>query len=352
MESLPEGDKYRDLAMEWYAGLDATPHTDPATMYVAVFTEEVFTIEADLSSIGWAVKTKKKAQGAGSFRIIITPAPMNYEWWRRHSTNLKNVYDPPCLEFFNSWRDEIFTKHTKGRALKPRSAAIRACVGKKRPKLLYRVVHDGHPGDGLQSRGYPYDIKTDPLTFTLHFHHHLIWQHRDPSPFMSTTTEPSKAASVAFRYRKEHFKNIEILIIQVDERGWPSGSRMWDVKETAAALGLHGQLKRPFFNDEYLIENEIPQEFVTRLSLDDMRADIDAATCKCLMDRPRKRKRAVSGSGGPEDGTGASDGRKCPRDTSKLYQEALQVQIQRRTQMLLQPKRRQPGSYRNYEKGD
>ncbi|KAG8170188.1 hypothetical protein KVR01_000933 [Diaporthe batatas] len=293
---------------KWYAGLAGCFRVDGdpgkrATFYVAAFTEKACEFKVDVSSIGWVFKSKSKAHSP--LRIVITPNPENDGWRQIHDT--ANVPCPPNLEFSNSWDDRVFKTYKWGRALKLLPAIIHPCEDESRPELLYRAVHDEHPGSGLESRGSLHGKKTDPLNFMLQFDHHLNWKCRDASPFMSTTTKLCKAATIASRYQRKGFKNIEILVIQGGERYWPSKSRMWHVKETAEALGLVDVLSHPWFDDhEYLIEDYIPEAYVTRLRWEDMKADIDAETR--LIDHFKKRKLGVSKSSGSEDETLVGDG--------------------------------------------
>lgn len=285
--------------MERAAGMCGEAKGNDATFYVAMFAEKECDIRANSFPIGWAFTTKKseRNKGADSFKVVLLP---------EHMAKLQDRKSPilssPYLETGSSTTEEF----NKGRPLVSLSTPIHACVGKNRPQLLYRVVHDKHPGNGLRSRGFG-TVKTDLVSFMMHFHHHLNWKRRDASPFMSTTTDSAKAANIADLYEREGFGNIEVLVIKVDQSEWRSQSTMWNVRETAAKLGLNGVLKKAYHQREYLIEDYIPASCVTRVQWKDMKADIKAETIK--MRQSRKRKRSVFESDGPGDETLLSNGR-------------------------------------------
>lgn len=231
------------------AGLDREAKGDGATFNVALFSQKEWDIKVDSSSVGWAVTTKKseRDKGADYFKVVLLPEHMKKLQDRKSS-----ILSSPCLETGSSTMEGL----KKGRPLLSLSTPIRACVGKSRPLVLYRAVHEEHPGNGLRSRGFG-KIKTDQISFMLHFHHHLNWKRREASPFMSTTTDCAQAANVAAWYEREGFHNIEVLVIKVDETEWPSQSTMWHVMQTAFKLRLTDVLKKAYCKSEYLIQDYI-----------------------------------------------------------------------------------------------
>lgn len=269
--------------------MDGKAKEGGAEFLVARFTEKECEIEMGPFWRGWAVTTKKseRNKGADSFKVILSP---------KYMRQLQDVESPvlssPYLETGSS-KSEGFKK---GKRFLSLTTPIRACVGKSRPQLLYRVVHEGHPGNGLQSRGFG-TIKTDAISFMLHFQHHLDWKRRDASPFMSTTTNAAKAADLADRYEWKGFSNIKILVIKADED--ECRAAVWHVRQTAASLGLVDVLLKPYYDDEYLIEDYIPASCVTRVRWEDMKADIKAETMETR--QSKKRKRSVFESDDPED---------------------------------------------------
>lgn len=290
---------HHNLAMERTTGPDWKTRGDDATISVVRFAEIERSIEENSPWIGWAVTTKPSEQkkGADTFKVVVLPEYMTIMQARKSS-----ILSSPYLTTGSSTLEE----YKKGKPIISRYTPVRACVGKRRPPFLYRVVHDEHPDNGLWSRGFG-TVKTDELSFMLHFDRHLKWRCRNPSPFMSTTTVPAKAANLADWYERHGFTNIQILVIKVDESSWQARSRIWDVRKTAARLGLHRVLCKQYHHDEYLIEDCIPAPCVTRIRWEDMKAEIDAGIS--AMRKSRKRKRSIFESDGPGDETVLSDGR-------------------------------------------
>ncbi|KAG6361454.1 hypothetical protein INS49_009681 [Diaporthe citri] len=285
--------------MERTAGLDGEAKGDGATFNVALFAPKEWAINVNPSSIGWAVTTNKseRDKGADSFKVVLLPEQM-----KKLQHQKSPILSSPCLETGSSTMEGF----KKGKPLISLSTPIRACVGKSRPQVLYRAVHEEHPGNGLRSRGFT-NIKTDQLSFMLHFHHHLNWKRRDASPFMSTTTDCAQAANVAAWYEREGFQSIEVLVIKADESEWRSQSTIWHVMQTAAKLGLTDVLKKAYCKSEYLIQDYIPASCVTRVRWEEMKADIEAETSE--MGQSRKRKRSVFECDRPGDETVLSNER-------------------------------------------
>lgn len=272
--------------------MDGKAKEDGAAFWVALFASKDCAIEAKSSWFGWAVTTKKseRNKGADSFKVVLSP-----EYMRKLEDKKLPILSSPYLETGSNKMEGL--KNGR-RLISLSSTPLRACVGKGQPQLLYRVVHEDHPGNGLRSRGFG-TIKTDGISFMLHFEHHLDWKRRDASPFMSTTTSAAKAANLADRYEWKGCNNIEVLVIKVDENEWQAQSRIWHVRQTAASLGLVDVLLKPYYEDEYLIEDYIPASCVTRVRWEDMKADIKAETMETR--QSKKRKRSVFESDDPED---------------------------------------------------
>lgn len=266
--------------MERPVGLDELAKADAATFYVARFAEEECKPDENSSPMGWAVATKKseKDKGVVPFKIVLLP---------EHMRTLQNGKSPLLSSPYLDPGSNTM-KLKKGRRLESLSTPVRACSEESRPKVLYRVVHAEQPGHGLQSRGYG-TVKTDSLSFMIHFIHHLDWKRRDASPFLSTTSEIAKAATLAARYEQKGFKNIEVLVIKVGGNEWPTQSTIWDVRQTAGKLGLSGVLEKPYYDDEYLIEDHIPISCVTRIQWVDMKAAIRAEATETYQSKKRKR---------------------------------------------------------------
>lgn len=267
---------------------------------VARFSRDEWLIPAKWSSIvGWAITTKKseRSKGADSFKVVLRP-----EYMRKLQDQNSSILSSPYLQADSSTMEEF----KKGRPLGSPSVPIRACAGKRRPRVLYRAVHDEHPGKGLWSRGFG-TIKTDQISFMMLFYYHLNWKCRNASPFMSTTTDPAQAANIANWYEINGFSNVEVLVIKMDEGEWLPQSRIWDVKKTAASLCLYDVvMNKSYYDYEYLVEDCIPESCVTRIRWEEMKAEIDAETSE--MGRSKKRKRSTFESDDLGNETVPSDG--------------------------------------------
>lgn len=282
-------------------GLDKKAKKHSTIIYVARFPQDEWIISEKWSSIvGWVVTTKKseRRKGADIFKVVLQP-----EYMRKLQDQKPSILSSPYLETGSSTMEEF----KKGRPLVSLYTPIRACVGKSRPLVLYRVVHDEHPGNGLWSRGFG-TVKTDQISFMMHFYYHLNWKCRNASPFMSTTTNPAKVANLADWYEINDFSNIEVLVIKVDESECWSQSRIWDVTRTATSLRLSDVLRKPYYDYEYLIEDCIPPSCVTRIRWEEMKAEIDAETIEIR--QSKKRKRSMFESDDPGNETALSDGRR------------------------------------------
>lgn len=289
------------FTMDRTASLDGVSKGDDATIYAAKFAEKECDIKVNSFTIGWAVTTtqSERNKGADSFKVVLLPG--------EHKERLK-AQEAPILH--SPYLETVITtaeKFKKGRPLLSLSTPIHACVGKSRPRVLYRVVHDQHPGNGLRSRGFG-TVGVDAISFMMHFAHHLDWRRRDASPFMSTTINFAKAATIAERNEAKEFKNIEILEIKVDESEWRRQSAIWHVRQTAAKLGLFEMLTKRWCDEhEYLIKDYIPASCVTRFRWEQVKADIKAEATE--MRQSRKRKRCAFEPDGRGDGKGLGTGR-------------------------------------------
>lgn len=259
-----------------------------ATVNVTLFGCDELEIKRSPHFKGWAVETKKseRNKGASSFKVILLP-----EVIRKLQDRESRILFSPRLELGDSKIEDF----KWARPLTSLSSPIRACVGKSRPRVLYRAVHDEHRGNGLWARGFG-TTKTDQLGFMLQFRHHLIWRCRDASPFMSTTTSFAKAARIAAWYDRKGFSKVKILVIKVDESVWPKQSRIWHVGRVAAKLHLPRRFHSADYDREYLIEDFIPESCVTRVLWEEVKAFINETR---EMKKIRKRKQSVFESDDP-----------------------------------------------------
>ncbi|KAK2599430.1 hypothetical protein N8I77_011184 [Diaporthe amygdali] len=274
--------------MDKSTGHDGETKGDGVT-FVAVFGQKPCAIQENTSSNGWLVNTKQseKKKGANAFKIILKPEHLKrLQKWK--STIISSTY----LDTDSGKLKQL----KEGKPLLTLFHPIRACVGKRRPKVLYRAVHDCHPGNGLYSRGFGI-AKNDPMSFMEHFFRHLKWKRRDPSPFMSTTSHLSKAVNVARWYERNGFSGIEVLVIKIDKE-WREQSKVWKVNDILATLGHSAMRKASAFEHEYLIEEYIPASCVSRLQWEKVKGDIRSQENKG--EPGKKRKRSLFESNGRE----------------------------------------------------
>ncbi|KAJ0109793.1 hypothetical protein J7T55_004343 [Diaporthe amygdali] len=274
--------------MDRSTGHDGEIKGDSVT-FVALFDQEVYAIEANSPVNGWVVDTKQseKKKGANAFKIILRPG---------HLANLQNRRATILSSTYLHTGNSNLTQFKKGKPLITLFHPIRACIGKSRPNVLYRAVHDCHPGNGLYSRGFG-TVKNDPMSFMEHFCRHLNWKRRDPSPFMSTTSHLSKAVNVARWYERNGFSGIEVLVIKMDKE-WREQSKVWKVNDILATLGRSAMRKASAFEHEYLIEEYIPASCVSRLQWEKVKGNIRAQQIKG--EPGKKRKRSLFESDGRE----------------------------------------------------
>ena len=156
-----------------------------------------------------------------------------------------------------------------GWPIKNISVPIQSRVGRMRPKTLYRAVHDKMPYEGMSARGLEV-CTTNALFFQRHVQNHFVWRCRQPSPFMSATSNLDRAVSFAAffeaRAMKRGYTAIKILKIDTTGEYWDHNvSRLWEANHIIQTLGL---VNEPYHDYEYLVKNLIPREHVEVLDWD------------------------------------------------------------------------------------
>lgn len=159
-----------------------------------------------------------------------------------------------------------------GQALVKLHTTISTCVP---PRRLYRAIHSGSaedidpdtpkykidsgtPYESIKARGR--EIKMSPLFFQPRLQQHLECLSRHPSPFMSTTSDLNKTVRVAAIYQAKGFRDVRILAIDPWHPSWDyKKSRIWFLESLVDALNI---AFLPYFVNEYLIENEIPEDSI------------------------------------------------------------------------------------------
>jgi len=151
----------------------------------------------------------------------------------------------------------------KGRALRTIRYPIYPCNDFELPTRLYRVVHDGHPHDGVKARSFGL-FKTEHAFFQILAHRHFVWISRHASPFMSATTDWKKVRRLCAFYEARGKTGIRVVLINSQDPSWdPSNSRIWKAQELQRSLKMHSWYRKSYFSYEYLIENEIPGQAIT-----------------------------------------------------------------------------------------
>jgi len=134
---------------------------------------------------------------------------------------------------------------------------ISTCEGKRRPQFLYRAIHSQYAGHGLEARGMN-AVQPDALDFQIHLENHLDWPNRNLSPFLSVTSDLNKAVRLCRMFKAQHRTDVQLLMVDTQKPGWEHNTqRLWDLKELVRTFGLEW---KPYYSDEYLIEQSIPWE--------------------------------------------------------------------------------------------
>jgi hypothetical protein len=139
---------------------------------------------------------------------------------------------------------------------------IRTCVGSKRPATLFRAIHDGMPHGGIGARGLELTT-TNGLFFQRYVQNHFTWNCRQPSPFLSTSCERNRAVKFAIAFANKGHTGVKVLEIKTTGKYWDHHiSRLWDVKHLLTEFRLR---HKDYHKHEYLVENVIPKEHITRV---------------------------------------------------------------------------------------
>lgn len=111
------------------------------------------------------------------------------------------------------------------------------------------------PFEGIAARGFEI-VNTTGLFFQYHVQNHLSWICRQPSPFLSISSEKWRAVSFAAAFHK---------LLEIDSTGedWDHNiSRLWNVEDVCGIFGLKFQ---EYHRNEYLVESFTPQKHITRI---------------------------------------------------------------------------------------
>ncbi|KAH9886615.1 hypothetical protein F4778DRAFT_798317 [Xylariomycetidae sp. FL2044] len=159
----------------------------------------------------------------------------------------------------------------KGLAMVEESVTIPTFGGLRRPEILYRVVHDGQPHDGIKARGYGL-VDIIPLHFQMLVMKHLRWRCRDPSPFLSVTDDRDKVCNICQIYDAKGMSGITIYKFRSSGQGWDhKRNRLWHIGDLYRSLKCE-LFSIPYLKNDYLLEQYIPPEsIIGRLKWDDIK---------------------------------------------------------------------------------
>lgn len=159
-----------------------------------------------------------------------------------------------------------------GQALRDISVPIRTCVGATRPRFLYRAVHDRMPHEGIGARGLKL-FTTNGLFFQRHLQNHFAWICRQPSPFLSTSSELRRAVNFAAAFEARGYTGIKLLKISTTGEYWDHHlSRLFEVRHLLQALKLGSRI---WHRNEYLVENAIPREHIVAYDWEENKTWLD-----------------------------------------------------------------------------
>ncbi|OTA56599.1 hypothetical protein K449DRAFT_437805 [Hypoxylon sp. EC38] len=151
-----------------------------------------------------------------------------------------------------------------GRPMLEKAITIKTCGGWRRPRKLFRVIHDRQPYGGIKARGYG-TVEIDPLYFQVLVQKHLNWSSRNPSPFISVTNSLEKVKIIGAVYEARGHTGIKVLEFNPHHQKWNyKEQRLWNVENLVRAFDAGILRGRRFLDQEFLIENYIPPESITK----------------------------------------------------------------------------------------
>ncbi|KAF9878156.1 hypothetical protein CkaCkLH20_04194 [Colletotrichum karsti] len=215
---------------------------------IAQFSREVTRIEDDMDNTevkGWLTKISAVQKGKGTpwaLRVFSARAEeVNHTFPGLTQAHCRNV---GCVN---------------GIALVDTDVTISTVDGTRRPSVLYRAIHGGQPHGGIISRlGHG----SDAVFFHHHLRRHLSWISREPSPFLSATTDFQKAVRVACIYVAKGYEDVQIVEFRTGGAGWDHKKhRMWEPRSLVKRLSPEDD--HDYFDKEFLIEHSIPKESIT-----------------------------------------------------------------------------------------
>jgi hypothetical protein len=141
---------------------------------------------------------------------------------------------------------------------------ICTCEGERLPRFLYRAIHSGYAGNGLNARGMNV-VRPDAIDFQIHLENHLKWRNKSLSPFLSATSDSREAKNRCKKFTA-HFTSIQLIQIDTHNGEWDhTTSPIWKLRELIDVFQLK---QEPYYQNEYLIEQRILPKCVSRIPWD------------------------------------------------------------------------------------
>ncbi|KAI0467210.1 hypothetical protein F4859DRAFT_279642 [Xylaria cf. heliscus] len=176
---------------------------------------------------------------------------------------LPEIYEVFCQTYPGIPIEERQGAFSRGHEMVNLATSIHTCGTRtRRPKVLYRLVHDKQPYDGKKPRGHG-RVKVDPISFHILFIRHLKWRCRNASPFLSATDSLTTITQFYDYYKRGHNQNIKIIKFRTYGKGWDhKKQRLYHVPTLLSTLGGVSARKQKWMDNEYIIEGEIPEESI------------------------------------------------------------------------------------------
>ncbi|KAI1427799.1 hypothetical protein F5Y12DRAFT_791496 [Xylaria sp. FL1777] len=206
---------------------------------------------------------------------------VSYWWDKEGQTELAKLYkDIPAYDEIN-WHGGF----VNGRPMINPSVPVFTCAGRKRPSILYRVVHEEQPHYGMKARGYGL-VDVTPLLFQVLVTKHLNWRCRHPSPFMSTTNSYRKVQQIIKTLHRHGKTGLRIVIFRSSGTGWDhKAQRLFHVPRLGRNLRVSDFKILPYMQAEYLLESHIPPESIMKIiSVEDVYYEQESKKRKLVED--------------------------------------------------------------------
>ncbi|KAI0190909.1 hypothetical protein EV127DRAFT_407709 [Xylaria flabelliformis] len=213
---------------------------------VAKFDTKIIKYAKRPDAVGWIVK--KEADRRQPFRFRFLPKERDL---------IHRTY--PTIPIKERQSDFL-----QGHPLLTLATPIHTCGAgyDERPRILYRLTHEGQPHRGRKPRGHGF-VDVGPFSFHILFHKHLDWRCRNPSPFLSATDDMEKIHHIYGIYEERGYQNIQLIKFRTYGPGWDhQKQRLYRVYSLLEELGGRSPQYVEKMAREFIIEGEIPRESI------------------------------------------------------------------------------------------